>query len=203
MSPGRGASPVFFAAFFSLRVLCSAVTDPLAALRNRVPPLQAALATLANELRAALDAPLFQHLNVRLADTRAVAQDLRNDTRTLLDRVLLEPMQYEEWKTIGASADELLLRLEVYRKELKAVFHNKWPKNGIGMLVILRQPYPAVVKQNEKRRPKKSGNSIDEVVEVKLLTGARAALTVKSVVSAEMIMDAPALAATKKSAKVR
>lgn len=128
------------------------------------------------------------------SDLQKAVSDLLNDTQNVINQELLLPALFARWKELESTLTAHLEHLAVYGEELKAVFEGRVPDAGLGRLVYLEQPFPAVVKQKEKKRSKQTiGDS--EPLRLKLLTGARAPLTVLSKVRAEMIFDAAAPAA--------
>jgi hypothetical protein len=66
-----------------------------------------------------------------------------------------------------------------------AIFHNKYPANGFGSLVVTAQPFPDVVKQKEKKRTKGHQGHHEAHLEVQILTGARSSVVVVSKVSVD------------------
>ena len=114
---------------------------------------------------------------------------LQRDLDELLDRVLLVPLQLAPWRKVCRFAEFKVAQIEIYKREIKALWSNKYPSNGLGALLITSQPFPDVVKQKEKKRTKGHTNYQEDPIEVKLLSGARSGLVVSGKVQAELVWE--------------
>ncbi len=79
-------------------------------IKNFIPPLsQAQLKT-------------FQ---ASISELTAEFNGLKSEASNLLSKILLVPTQFEQWKSLSQQMDVHVLHLEVYKKEIAAVFANK------------------------------------------------------------------------------
>jgi hypothetical protein len=128
----------------------------LDALKKTYRNISASMESLEWELKNFISLSPAEHqaLTVKLNERVTDLTNLRKSAGQLLSTILLIPPQFEMWKWLLTHVEQALQQLQVYKKELDAVFHNKYPAQGFGSLVITEQPFPDVVKQKEKKRSK-------------------------------------------------